>query len=103
MCCLLFFITACASKSHYNTLTSSKSDSIVEEQKITAALDTIYQNQKMVKQGDLIVRTGRDFTSEIMRRYRKPGFPKSAPAPSVHSKLPFAVGKLDSNHRDYYL
>jgi len=68
LCCLLFFITACGSKSHYDTLILSKSDSIAEEQKIAAALDTIYQNQKMVQQGDLIVRTGRDFTSETMRQ-----------------------------------
>ena len=68
MCCLLFFIMACGSKSHYDTVAPSKSDSIAEEQKITAALDTIYQNQKMVQQGDLIVRTGRDFTSETMRQ-----------------------------------
>src|SRR5438046_1469374 len=68
LCCLLFFITACGSKNHYDIITSSKSDSVAEEQKITASLDTIYQNQKMVKQGDLIMRTGRDFTSETMRQ-----------------------------------
>ena len=68
LCCLLFFIMACHAKSHYDTSTPSKTDSIKEEQKITLALDTIYRNKTMVKQGDLIVRTGRDFTSETMRR-----------------------------------
>ncbi len=68
LCCLLFFIMACHAKSHYDTYIPSKTDSIKEEQKITAELDTIYMNKKMVKQGDLIVRTGKDFTSETMRQ-----------------------------------
>jgi hypothetical protein len=67
--CLLFLtMAACQAKSHYYPLIPSKGDSIREEQKITAALDAIYRNKKMVKQGDLIVRTGRDFTSETMRQ-----------------------------------
>lgn len=66
--CLLFLVMACQAKSHYDTSIPSKTDSIKEVQKITAALDTIYRNKKMVKQGDLIVRTGRDFTSETMRQ-----------------------------------
>ena len=69
MRCLLFLaMAACQAKSHYSSLIPSKGDSIKEEQKITAALDAIYRNKKMVKQGDLIVRTGRDFTSETMRQ-----------------------------------
>jgi Permuted papain-like amidase enzyme, YaeF/YiiX, C92 family len=66
--CLLFFVMACHVNSHYDTSIASKTDSIMEEQKINAALETIYSNKKMVKQGDLIVRTGRDFASEIMRQ-----------------------------------
>jgi hypothetical protein len=66
--CLLFFATACHAKSYYDTSLLSKTDSIKEEQKITAAIDTIYMNRKMVEQGDLIMRTGRDFTSETMRQ-----------------------------------
>lgn len=68
LCCLLFFVMGCHTKSHYNTFAPSPTDSIKEDQKITAALNTIYLNRKMVKQGDLIVRTGRDFTSETMRQ-----------------------------------
>ena len=67
MRCLLFFMMACHAQSHNDPPTLSK-DSIKEEQKISAQLDTIYRNQKMVRQGDLIVRTGIDFTSEIMRQ-----------------------------------
>src|ERR1700730_9567249 len=66
--CLLFLAMACQAKSHYDASILSKTDSIMEEQKITASLDTIYRNKKIVKQGDLIVRSGRDFTSETMRQ-----------------------------------
>src|SRR5450432_816621 len=65
--CLLFFVMACHTKSHYNT-SSPYQDSIKEEQKISAALDTICRYKRMVMQGDLIMRTGRDFTSEAMRQ-----------------------------------
>ena len=66
--CLLFFIIACHAKSFYPTPAPSRSDSDKEEQKITADLDTIYRDEKMIHDGDLILRTGRDFTSEIMRQ-----------------------------------
>ena len=68
MRCLLFLVMACQAKRPYDTSIPSKTDSIKEEQKITLALDTIYRNKTMVKQGDLIVRTGKDFTSETMRQ-----------------------------------
>ena len=68
MRCLLFLVMACHAKGHYNTPGLSTTDSIGEEQKITISLDTIYRNKKMVQQGDLIVRSGRDFTSETMRQ-----------------------------------
>ena len=68
LCCLLFFVVACHAKSNYNNSTPSKADSIKEEQKIAAAIDTIYKYKKIVRQGDLIVRTGKDFTSETMRQ-----------------------------------
>jgi hypothetical protein len=66
--CLLFLIMACQAKSHYDNAIPSITDSISEEQEITSALDTIYRNKKIVRPGDLILRTGRDFTSETMRR-----------------------------------
>jgi hypothetical protein len=71
LCCLLFFAISCNSKKNYKSFTTSKTDSATEEQKITAALDSIYQYKKMVKTGDLIVRTGKDFTSETMRLLSK--------------------------------
>ncbi len=66
-CCLLFFLIGCNSENHYNNFIVSKADSIKQEQNITAALDSIYQYERLVKTGDLIVRTGKDFTSETMR------------------------------------
>ena len=68
MRCLLFLVIACQAKNHYETPIPSKTDSIKEAQKITAAIDAIYMNRKMVKPGDLIVRSGRDYTSETMRK-----------------------------------
>lgn len=67
LCCLLFFILSCNSKKNYTSFTTSKIDSIAEEQKVNEALDSIWQYKKMVKTGDLVVRTGKDFTSETMR------------------------------------
>jgi hypothetical protein len=59
---------ACHIKTTNNPLPVSKNDSIEEEREITAAFNTIYKNAAAVKQGDLIMRTGRDFTSEAMRQ-----------------------------------
>jgi hypothetical protein len=59
---------ACHIKTTNNPLPVSKNDSIEEEWEITAAFNTIYKNAAAVKQGDLIMRTGRDFTSEAMRQ-----------------------------------
>jgi hypothetical protein len=68
LCCLLFFLTACRIKSAYDSLPISKNDSIEEEREITIAFNSIHKNAMAVKQGDLIMRTGRDFTSEAMRQ-----------------------------------
>ncbi len=68
MCCLLFFWIACHEENHYNTYLASAADSVKDEQIISAALDSIYANEKNVVQGDLIMRAGRDFTSETMRQ-----------------------------------
>jgi len=67
LCCLLFFVFACNSKKNYTSFTTTKIDSIAEERQVNEALDSIYQYKKLVKTGDLVVRTGKDFTSETMR------------------------------------
>lgn len=67
LCCLLFFVMACQSKSQYTNFTVSAKDSTREEQNSLAAFDSIALYKKIVKNGDLIVRTGKDFTSQTMR------------------------------------
>lgn len=67
-CCLLFFAMACHIKNQEDNPVAPQKAVTAEDQKINAALDRIYSTKKMVRQGDLIVRTGRDFTSEIMRQ-----------------------------------
>lgn len=66
-CCLLFFC-ACFQKNTSDTNTTDKRDSLVEKRIITEAMDSIYYYKRWVKQGDLIVRTGRDFASETFRQ-----------------------------------
>jgi len=66
MCCLLFFYIACNSKENYSNFISS-SDSAHAERNALASFDSIHLYKKLVKTGDLILRTGRDFTSETMR------------------------------------
>ena len=68
LCCLLFFIVACNTKSNNDSFISSKKDSIAEAQRINAALDSVYLKKKLVMSGDLILRTGKDFTSETFRK-----------------------------------
>ena len=68
-CCLLFFVMACHSqKENVTTSNEPKKDSAIES---NAALAFIQINnaQQSVQSGDLILRTGRDYTSEVMRRF----------------------------------
>ncbi|MDQ2720493.1 MAG: hypothetical protein M3Z26_12155 [Bacteroidota bacterium] len=47
---------------------SIQKDSLAEEKKATNSFEQIHHVKKLVKSGDLILRTGKDFTSELMRR-----------------------------------
>lgn len=67
-CCLLLFITACNYKVDNNRNISANQNSISDELNIDEDFKAIAQAKKFVKQGDLILRTGRDFTSDMMRR-----------------------------------
>ncbi len=66
-CCLLFF-TSCFQKNPYSLKNKPIQDSIAKEKMVDAALDSIHYCEKFVKQGDLILRTGRDFASETFRQ-----------------------------------
>ena len=65
--CLIFFLLSCNSKNDYHSLVISKADSIAEAQKNARAFLQIDSVKKMISTGDLIVRTGNDFTSESLR------------------------------------
>jgi hypothetical protein len=67
LCCLLFFVMACFTKRDYDASIPAKRSLPAEEEKITAALNSIYSCKKMVEPGDLIMRTGSDFMSETIR------------------------------------
>ena len=65
--CLIFLCTACNNNNTYNTSTVTKQDSLKAVQQITNALLKIDTAKKIVLTGDLVLRTGNDFTSESLR------------------------------------
>jgi len=67
-CCLFFLVLSChPPKNDKGLLAPSRADSLVSEQKVALALDSIYRYQAVVRSGDVVTRTGQDFTSEAMR------------------------------------
>lgn len=67
LCRLLFLLVACNPGQYNNIPVPIQKDSLKEVKIINAALDSIHSNETIVMQGDIIMRTGRDFTSETMR------------------------------------
>ena len=65
--CLIFFIMACNNKSKLQRIVTNAEDSIKYKQKIQRAFTAINQLSKEIKTGDLVTRTGNDFTSESLR------------------------------------
>ncbi len=65
--CLLFFLQSCSPANEQTKLTTQLAGSILQEKNIAQAINNIACAKKYVKQGDLIMRTGKDFTSELMR------------------------------------
>ena len=65
--CLIFFVYSCSSQRGYDKLVISESDSIAEVQKNQRAFLQIDSAKKLIATGDLILRTGSDFTSESLR------------------------------------
>jgi Permuted papain-like amidase enzyme, YaeF/YiiX, C92 family len=64
--CLFFLLLGCGGVSK-NELIITKDDSLQELQKIESAFIKIDSAQQIITTGDLIVRTGNDFTSESLR------------------------------------
>lgn len=71
LCCLLLLIFSCNSPSEKNISAVAMKDSLIELQKEEEAFSKIWQVKKDIRDGDLILRTGRDFTSDVMRRVSK--------------------------------
>jgi hypothetical protein len=65
--CLFFLLAGCGEISRYNKLIITKEDSLRELQKIEKAFIKIDSARQIIVTGDLIVRTGNDFTSESLR------------------------------------
>ncbi len=65
--CLFFLLFGCGGVSNHNKLIIAKEDSLKELQKIEKAFIKIDSAKKIIATGDLIVRTGNDFTSESLR------------------------------------
>lgn len=65
--CLIFFMSACGKQPKLNPLIISKEDSIKKLQQISRAFKEIRIAEKDIQTGDLVTRTGNDFTSESLR------------------------------------
>ena len=65
--CLIFFLLSCNSKNNYHPLIISKADSVAEAKKNARAFLQIDSVKKMIHTGDMVLRTGNDFTSESLR------------------------------------
>ncbi|MEO6638349.1 MAG: hypothetical protein ABIN25_08735 [Ginsengibacter sp.] len=65
--CLFFFIQSCSPADRQANFAMQIADSLKQEENIEHAINKIAETKKIVKEGDLIMRTGKDFTSELMR------------------------------------
>ncbi len=67
--CLILFCTFCTCKepAHYNSFTPTRAESLALERMAGRAFDSILKMQALIRTGDLITRTGNDFTSESLR------------------------------------
>ena len=67
LCCLIIFLQSCSNRSSYVEFVPTKADSIAELSKIKRAFIQLGIAAKNIRNGDLITRTGNDFTSESLR------------------------------------
>lgn len=72
LCCLLFFIAGCnGNPERYNRLIITAADSIKTMAIQQRALQQITGAEKLIHSGDIITRTGNDFTSETLRQLNR--------------------------------
>src|SRR4051812_32204935 len=67
--CLFICLSACDNTQHYDQLKFTSADSISISLKNIRAFDAIGKAKAVVKEGDLIMRTGNDFTSEMLEQF----------------------------------
>lgn len=65
--CLIFLFTACNQPANYQSYKATRADTLALQQKANRALDSVMLLSHLVQSGDLILRTGNDFTSESLR------------------------------------
>jgi uncharacterized protein YnzC (UPF0291/DUF896 family) len=65
--CLIFLLAACNRSTAYRNLVITEKDSIAHEAMISRAFVQISQCRQQIHTGDLVTRTGNDFTSESLR------------------------------------
>ena len=65
--CLIFFIAGCENKPGYKTFVPTKEDSLLQIAIATRAYQQIAAIKNSIQTGDLITRTGNDFTSQSLR------------------------------------
>ena len=66
--CLFIFISGCKSKEHFHELKLTSQDSAQIRSINKRAEATIKNAKYLIEQGDMILRTGNDFTSESLRQ-----------------------------------
>ena len=69
--CLIFFMTACKESTGYKSFIMTRQDSLQQQAIINHALVRIKQLKSQVSTGDLVTRTGNDFTSETLRNLNR--------------------------------
>ena len=65
--CILFLQYSCNNSAGYSNLVITREDSLAEEQKNERAFGQINEVSRIIKTGDLVLRTGNDFTSQSLR------------------------------------
>ena len=66
LCCLLFFVASCTQPVETQS-NIAKADSIAEYKKIESSLHKIDLIKRKVRSADLILRTGKDYTSDLIK------------------------------------
>jgi hypothetical protein len=66
-CCLIFFIYSCSQDRGYKDIHMTARDSLDKRAFIRRAFDSIYTIQHLVRNGDIVKRTGNDFTSQSLK------------------------------------